>query len=88
MPYSPLGLFVGLAQSELDELRESALTRIKSGERTAMSGGQKSGSKAWQMSPQEVLAEVRYAEQQSGVASGRVSKVYQTMNDQYSHGAY
>lgn len=83
--YSPLGLFTGLTQSELNELRASALSRITSGERTAMSGGQKSGSKAWQMSPQEVLAEVNYAEQQSGVRTSRVSKVYQTMNDQYSH---
>lgn len=85
MPYSPRGIYVGLSQSQLNELRTSAIARINSGERTAMSGGQKSGSKAWQLSPQDSLAEVIFAEQQSGARTGRTSKVYQTMNDQFSH---
>lgn len=74
---SPTGIFTGLSQSELDDLRSSALDGITSGRRTSLSGGGKSGSKEWQMTPQEVLREVVYAKQQSGARAGRVSRVYQ-----------
>lgn len=79
---SPSGLFVGLTQAQLDTLRAGALQRIATGERTSMSGGAKSGSRAWQMSPQDVLFEVNYAQ---NILSGipRPQKVVQILNPQY-----
>lgn len=73
---SPSGIFVGLSQTELDALRASAISGITSGRRTSLSGGQKSGSKEWQMIPQQVLLEVIYAERASAVRAARVAKVY------------
>lgn len=84
MPYSPLGIFVGLSQSELDALRSAAISAFTNGQRISISGGQKSGTKRWQ-DPKETLAEVVYAEQQNGTRAPRAQKVYQTMNDQFSH---
>ncbi len=81
--FSPLGIFVGLAQSELDALRTSAIEGITSGRRTSLSGGQKSGSKEWQMSPQDLLAEVNYAEQQNGTRAPRAQKVVSILSAPY-----
>ncbi len=78
---SPSGIFLGLSQTELDALRASALSGITNGRRTSMSGGQKSGSKEWQMMPQQVLLEVIYAERQAGSRAARVTKTY--MNTAY-----
>lgn len=79
---SPSGIFVGLTQSELDDLRTSAIARIQSGERTGLSGGGKSGQKNWQMSPQDVLFEINYAEKMLG-NTPRAQKVVSVLNDQY-----
>jgi len=68
--------FVGLSQSEFNDLRSSALSQSTSGRRTALSGGQKSGSKEWTMSADEILREVIYAEQQSGARAPRITKTY------------
>lgn len=73
---SPTGIFVGLSQVELDALRVSALAGITSGRRTSLSGGQKSGSKEWQMMPQQVLLEVIYAERKARSRPARVTKTY------------
>jgi len=81
--YSPKGLFVGLSQSELDDLRAGAIARMNGGQRTSISGGAKSGSKEYPMPPDQVLAEVIYAEQQNGTRAPRNQKVYQVMNCQY-----
>ncbi len=80
---SPQGLFIYLTVAERAALRTSALARMTSGERTSLSGGGKSGSKAWQMSPQEVLAELLYAAQILGEVPRRAQKVVQVLNDQY-----
>jgi len=82
MPFSPLGIYVGLAQSELDEIRAAALERAKNGSRTSLSGGQKSGSKEW-VDPRETLAEVNYAEQQNGTRAPRAQKVVQILSSPY-----
>ena len=74
---------MGLTQTELDTFRSDAIARITNGERTSMSGGAKSGSKAWQMSPQDILFEVKYAEQMAG-STPRAQKVAQVLNDQFS----
>lgn len=73
---SPSGIFTQLTDAELAAMRASALTAITSGRRTSLSGGAKSGSKEWQMTPQEILAEVKYAEQKRGVLPQRVTKTY------------
>ena len=78
--FSPQGLFVGLPQSELDSLRAAAIAAITGGQRTSLSGGQKSGSKEYKMSPQDVLAEVNYAEQQNGIKPPRAQKVVQVLS--------
>lgn len=75
----PTGILVGLPQAELDELRANALSGITGGRRTSLSGGAKSGSKEWQMSPQDMLVEIRYAEQQNGTLPARAQKVVQVL---------
>jgi len=82
---SPSGIFLGLDQTELDEIRANALLQISSGRRTSLSGGQKSGSKEWSISAEQMLLEVIYAEQQNGTREPRVTKVYQTLNRMFSH---
>jgi hypothetical protein len=77
---SPLGIFVGLSQTQLDTLRASALARMASGERTSISGGGKSGSRQWQMSPEKVIFEVQYAER-AAAGTGRVYSVTQDMTN-------
>lgn len=79
---SPQGLFISMTQAERDALRVATLARITSGERTSLSGGGKSGSKAWPMTPQDTLFELNYADQ---IASGvpRAQKVVQVLNGQY-----
>lgn len=74
-----MGIFVGLPQAELDALRANAIAGITGGRRTSLSGGQKSGSKEWQMSPQDVLGEVKFAEQQNGMRPPRAQKVEQVL---------
>lgn len=81
-----MGIFVGLPQSELDALRASALAAITGGRRTSLSGGQKSGTKEWQMSPQDVLGEVKFAEQQNGTRAPRAQKVEQILNHCHDDG--
>lgn len=73
---SPSGIFTTLSADELAELKANALAAITGGRRTSISGGAKSGSKEWQMKPQEILAEVKYAEQQLGLIPARVTKTY------------
>lgn len=73
---SPTGIFTSFTASELLVLKANALAAITGGRRTSLSGGAKSGSKEWQMTPQEVLLEVKYAQQQLGIIAGRVSKTY------------
>lgn len=58
---SPAGIFRSLTTTQLAALETSALERITNGERTSMSGVGKSGSKQWQMSPEQVLIEVAFA---------------------------
>lgn len=79
MPCSPCGIFVGYEQSVLDGLKANALAAITGGRRTSLSGGAKSGSKEWKMDPQQMLVEIRYAEQQSGTLPPRVQTVVQVL---------
>ena len=89
MAYSPLGIFVGLSQSELDAIRAKTQSRLVNGSWTTVGGGGKNGTKSWMDSdPMKILAEVKYAEQQSGTRAGRVSKVYQTTSSDYPHRRY
>lgn len=74
-----MGIFVGLPQTELDALRASAIAAATGGQRTALSGGQKSGSKQYPFSPQEILGEVKYAEQQNGTRRPRAQRVEQVL---------
>ena len=68
MPYAPSWILKGLSQIELDALRVAALARITGGDRTALSGANKSSSKQWAMLPQDLLKEIVYAEEMlSGV---------------------
>jgi len=71
-----LGIFSSLTADELAALKANALAAITSGRRTSISGGAKSGSKEWQMSPMEILREVKYAEQKLGLIPQRVAKTY------------
>lgn len=73
---SPSGIFTSLSASELTELKANAIAAITGGRRTSISGGAKSGSKEWQMTPQEILREVKYAQQQLGILPARVTKTY------------
>ncbi len=81
MACSPCGIFVGYDQSVLDELKANALLAITSGRRTSLSGGAKSGSKEWKMDPQQMLVEIRYAEQQNGTLQARAQKVVQVLTE-------
>lgn len=78
-----MGIFINFTQAQRDAIRTSALERITSGERTSLSGGGKSGSRQWQMSPQDTLFELDYADQ---IASGvpRPNRVVQVLNQQYN----
>lgn len=58
---SPRGIFVGLTAVQLQAKIDSALDRIENGDRTSLSGGGKSASRNWPMSPEDVLFEARYA---------------------------
>lgn len=73
---SPFGIFTGQTAEQLNALEAGAIARMNGGERTSLSGGQKSGSKAYQMSPQQVLIEVKYARRKLGLIPARVGKVY------------
>ena len=81
---SPLGIFINLTAAERLALRTSAIERMTSGERTSLSGGGKSGSKAWQMSPQDTLFELDYAAMINGETPARAQKVVQVLNEQYN----
>lgn len=80
---SPTGIFISLTQAQRDTIKAAAIERLTSGERTSLSGGGKSGSRQWQMSPQETLFEIDYA---NLIVSGvpRPQKVVQVLNCQYS----
>lgn len=80
---SRTGIFIGLTQVELAALRVSALARISSGDRTSISGGGKSGTKAYSMSAADVLSEIVIAEQASGVKAARVKTVVQDLTGYY-----
>jgi hypothetical protein len=58
---SPRGVYVGLSSTELATIRETALSRISSGDRTSLSGGGKSGTKNWRTDPADDLREVKWA---------------------------
>ncbi len=79
---SPTGIFINLTQAQRDALQTAAIDRITSGERTSLSGGGKSGSRQWQMSPQDTLFEINYANM---IVNGpaRAQKVVQALNPQY-----
>lgn len=69
----PAGIFVGLTQVELDALRVVALDRIANGSFTSLSGAGKSSGLEYQLSPTDMLREIRYAEQMA--RGGRPQKV-------------
>lgn len=73
---SPSGLFITLSASELAEMRANALAAITSGRRVSLSGGAKSGTKAFDMDPQQMLMEVNYAMRKLGLVTQRVTKTY------------
>lgn len=83
MAYSPSGIFVGLSTQELAELKASALRAITSGQWTSITGGQKTGSKQYQMRPQDVLEEVKFAEQSAGIGRPRAQKITQILSKDY-----
>jgi hypothetical protein len=81
--YVPKGLFNDMTQIELDALRANALLRITDGDFTNLSGAMKSSTRAWAMSPQDILEEVKYAEQiNSGQA--RATRVYSDLRSRPS----
>lgn len=80
MGCSPQGIFTGLPQIELDSLRANALAVITGGRWANVSGGAKSGSRDYGMSPQDILAEVKFAEQQNGTRPARAQKVIQVLS--------
>lgn len=59
--YSPSGAFIGLTRDELETLKATALDRIANGAFTALSGGGKSSTQDYGLSPQAILLEVQYA---------------------------
>lgn len=73
---SPSGIYTQLTDAELAVLRADALAAMTSGRRTSLSGGQKSGTKQWQMTPQDMLLEIQYALRQRGALPARVTKTY------------
>jgi hypothetical protein len=56
---SPTRIFKGLTVEQLNELKTKALARISSGDFTSLSGGAKSSSRKFEMTPQEILEEVK-----------------------------
>lgn len=54
---SPRRIFRNLTAVQLQTLIDNALDRIANGDRTSVSGGGKSGSKNWAMSPEDILFE-------------------------------
>lgn len=80
---SPLGLYINFTAAERAALRASAIDRMTNGERTSLSGGGKSGSKAWQMTPEEVIFELNYAASILGETPARAQKVVQVLSPQY-----
>ncbi len=83
---SPVGLFISLTQAQRDAYRAIALDAIFSGQRISLSGGAKSGTKQFQMSPQDALFELNYADKiASGVPIAR--QVVQILNNQYTPAA-
>lgn len=54
---SPKRIFRGQTAAQLAVIIASALDRIANGDRTSLSGGGKSGSRNWPMSPEDVLFE-------------------------------
>jgi hypothetical protein len=58
---SPKGIYIGESAADLLEIIASAKDRIQNGDRTSLSGGQKSGSKNFSMDAETQLFEARYA---------------------------
>jgi hypothetical protein len=58
---SPRGIFRNLNAVQLQAKIDAALLRIENGDRTSVSGGGKSGSKNYPMSPDEILFEAQYS---------------------------
>lgn len=69
---SPAYIYKGLSVAELMELRAQALARMSGGDITSLAGAQKSSSREFKMSPQDMLAEVNYALGQAGVSGFEV----------------
>ena len=55
---SPTGIFVGYTANELNDLKQTMLTRMKTGVFTSTSGGGKAGSRVY---PTQTMAEVKDA---------------------------
>lgn len=79
--YVPRGIFNGLPQATLDEMRTQALARITGGDFTNLSGAMKSSTRNWGMLPQDILEEIAFAE---AIASGqpRATRVYSDLRTQ------
>lgn len=79
---SPSGLFLSMTQAQRDTLRVAVMDRLTNGERTSLSGGGKSGSRAWPYPPDQMLFELNYADR---IINGppRPQKVVQVLNHQY-----
>lgn len=71
---SPQGIFIGKTVEELDAIIAAATDRILYGDRVGISGGQKSSSFNFAISPQDVLFEANYAKALI-VGPQRVSRV-------------
>ena len=56
---SPTRIFKGLTVEQLNELKTKALARIANGDFTSLSGGAKSSTRKFEMSPQDILDEVQ-----------------------------
>jgi len=74
---SPTRIFKGLSLEELNALKATALARITSGDFTSLSGGGHSSSKAFAMSPQDILDEVQT---ELGVLSGKPRVTHTTQD--------
>lgn len=79
--YIPKGIFKGLTQVELSALRVTALDRIANGDFVSLSGGMKSSTREWSMTPQEMLEEINYSE---SILAGvpRATRVYVDLRSQ------
>lgn len=73
---SPCGIFTLYSAEELAELLIVATAALSGGRRTSLSGGAKSGTKQWDMTPQQMLVEIKYAMRQKRIIPARVTKTY------------